>query len=170
MPNTKLRCTVCREYKARDDFYKASSLEKVCSEECWAEMRNSRSGSSPARSGKSSQRSLSRSKPAPPVPRRRIKDPMPPGRRDEVLARDGSNCRFCSRWYSHLHVHHINYKSEGVDHQAHNLITLCDEHHTLMHSNKRHWKPILLAVIWEHYVNGRFYTVPMMEMKLERLT
>lgn len=62
-----------------------------------------------------------------------------------------------------MHLHHINYRSEGVDHQPHNLITLCPHHHNVVHGDKRRWKPILLAVVWQIYVTRRNVTVPQME-------
>ena len=154
MPNSRLRCTNCRQYKDREGFYRVSSLEKVCSEECFLELRRTRSESS----GSSLQRSLTR-KPVPGgLTRKRPKrDDPSPKVRAEVVWRDGGRCRYCGAQSTVLH--HINYRSEGVDHSPHNLIVLCQEHHDLMHSNKRKWKPLLLMVIWYQYVYGRYITV-----------
>lgn len=35
-----------------------------------------------------------------------------------------------------------------------------------VHSNKRHWQPVLLATIWLGYVDQRMLTVPEMERRL----
>lgn len=84
--------------------------------------------------------------------------------RAAVLTRDQYRCRFCGS--TAVHVHHINYRSEGVDHSPHNLIVLCSKHHDLVHSDKHHWKPILLATIWILYVEGRPTTVPLVDRML----
>ena len=58
------------------------------------------------------------------------KNPMPPGRRDEIIDRDDGACRSCHRHVGqYAHVHHIVYLSHGVDHSPANLITLCGECH-----------------------------------------
>lgn len=71
-----------------------------------------------------------------------------------VMERDGNRCRYCGG-HRNLHIHHITYRSSGVDHQPHNLITLCTEHHDLVHTNKRVWQPVLRAYIWIVYTTGR---------------
>jgi 5-methylcytosine-specific restriction endonuclease McrA len=73
--------------------------------------------------------------------------------RDCVLERD-QRCRYCGT-RRNLHVHHINYKSQGGSHDPHNLITLCNAHHDLVHTNKGLWQPILRAYIWLLYIEGR---------------
>lgn len=87
----------------------------------------------------------------------------PPNVRAEVMLRDKGRCRFCLRPSSSQH--HIKYKSEGVDHQRHNLIVLCQTHHDLVHSNKRKWQPLLRAYIWLYYVEGQQLTIPTIERK-----
>lgn len=67
-----------------------------------------------------------------------------------------------------LSIHHINYRSEGVDHSPHNLIVLCQRHHDVVHSDKGKWKPVLLALIWMLYVQRRPMTVPLVERTLAR--
>ena len=69
---------------------------------------------------------------------------IPPATRAEVLDRDSYSCQLCGAKRA-LHVHHIHYRSEGVDHTPDNLIVLCRAHHDLVHSNKRYWQPRLLA-------------------------
>ena len=83
--------------------------------------------------------------------------------RDEVMVRDRLRCRFCGS-RRELHLHHISYRSEGVDHSPHNLITLCRHHHEVVHSDKRRWQRICRAYIWRIYVEGR----PMFLLALDR--
>ena len=45
-------------------------------------------------------------------------------RRRFVLERDGHRCTRCGS-SAHLHVHHINKRSESIDHTTPNLVTLC---------------------------------------------
>lgn len=153
MPNSKLRCTNCRQYRDRDTFYRVSSLEKVCSEECFLELRGSRNAPS--------ERSLKSGGSLGGPTRRTRKDDPPPKTRAKVMLRDKGKCRFCGSQAASQH--HINYRSEGVDHSEHNLIVLCQQHHDLVHSSKRKWKPLLLMVIWYQYVYGRYITVPQAE-------
>lgn len=159
----KLRCTFCKEYGDRETFYRVSSLEKVCSEQCFRELRAKRSSS-----GKGFQRSL-KDPSLLPVPRSKPKtkgSPIPASTRKRVTERDGGKCRFCGKtnW---VELHHVNYRSEGVDHSDHNLISLCKEHHDLVHSDKRRWKPMLLGVLWVQYVEGRTVTVPSFVLRSE---
>jgi 5-methylcytosine-specific restriction endonuclease McrA len=72
---------------------------------------------------------------------------VPAATRARVLERDGHRCRFCGT-RAGLHLHHIHLRSHGVDHQPHNLITLCSEHHDLVHTDTRRWQPVLLAYVW----------------------
>lgn len=90
---------------------------------------------------------------------------VPPETRQLVLARDRC-CRYCGTTQN-LHVHHIYYRSGGVDHQPHNLIVLCHEHHTLVHSDLRRWRPLLLGVIWCQYAGQRL-TVRQLETRVVR--
>ena len=83
-----------------------------------------------------------------------------------MTERDGGKCRWCGTT-SWVELHHINYRSEGVDHSDHNLITLCKAHHDEAHSDKRRWKPVLLGVMWVQYVEGRTVTVPSFVLRLE---
>lgn len=69
-----------------------------------------------------------------------------------IRMRDSHRCRFCSHSSTRLEVHHIKYLSEGGPNHEANLIALCDEHHRLVHSNKKVWQPVLLACIWIQYV------------------
>jgi len=135
--------------------YKRIGLGGVCSDECSTVVRN--------RGGvKTVKTSVPSNAPPPPKP----KDDIPQKIRAEVILRDSGRCRWCGMKSSH--IHHINYRSEGVDHSPHNLIVLCPHHHNVVHSNKRRWKPILLALIWLLYVERRPTTIPAVERHLAR--
>jgi 5-methylcytosine-specific restriction endonuclease McrA len=115
------RCRACREYY-RGEPYRRVSLGAVCSEECLGVARKA-------------------------VSRRRPTNPdIPAATRAAVLVRDNKRCRYCGTTLQ-LELHHIHYRSEGVDHSAGNLITLCGLHHDLVHSNKRHWQPLCEAYV-----------------------
>lgn len=65
-------------------------------------------------------------------------------------------------------MHHVLYRSQqGPDHHS-NLVTLCTTCHMRAHGNKRHWQPVLLGLIWLHYAEGRYMTVPEAERRLQR--
>jgi 5-methylcytosine-specific restriction endonuclease McrA len=108
------RCRGCRQY-FRDDPYRRINLGSVCSEECLSD--------------------ITRRVPV----RRPLPDGVPKDVRTAVYARDRNRCRYCGTT-ADLHLHHIHYRSEGVDHSASNLITLCLEHHNLVHSDKGVWQ------------------------------
>lgn len=60
--------------------------------------------------------------------------------------RDLHRCRICFT-RNNLHLHHVKYRSSGGSDTPDNLITLCMEHHAEMHSDKRRWQPVLLALV-----------------------
>lgn len=62
-----------------------------------------------------------------------------------------------------IEVHHISYRSQGGPDWPSNLITLCQVHHMLVHSDKRKYQRVLRATIWMHYVDGSFLRVPEVE-------
>lgn len=65
-----------------------------------------------------------------------------------VYARDAHKCRWCGRANGvSLHLHHIVYRSGGGRHVPENLITLCYEHHSLVHSDKGEHQPVLLELV-----------------------
>lgn len=138
----KRRCYICREYFPRDGML-YHGLVSICTHKC---MRTYRADISLKR-------------------KKSTKKKMPGDVRQAVLARDGNRCRFC-RTLDSIHVHHIRYRSEGGPHVETNLITLCSDHHDLIHSNKRKWQPVLLAVIEEQYEEGHFYVVPEMAVRM----
>jgi len=65
-----------------------------------------------------------------------------------VFERDKGRCRICGTSYN-LELHHIVYRSEAKDkiNDIGNCIMLCNEHHRLVHSNKKYWKPKLLEIL-----------------------
>jgi 5-methylcytosine-specific restriction endonuclease McrA len=85
------------------------------------------------------------------------KKPKKAGPNPALLAKvkelDGFRCRFCGRVDS-LHVHHIVYRSQGGTHDEANLITLCVQHHELVHSNKTLYAPICEEIVNRRTVSG----------------
>lgn len=147
MSNSKFRCAQCKDYFPQPGVRRG--LGQVCSSCAGAPVFNDRS--SPPASSRPRARKPSRFRP--------VKNPMPSEVHDAVMRRDRGRCRMCASEQD-LHVHHINYRSEGVDHQVHNLIVLCGSRapnhcHDRVHSDKRRWKPACLAYIWCLYTQGR---------------
>lgn len=136
---SKVRCAGCRQYINKGGAVQFG-LGWCCDDNCRYEAE--------LRARAHQQRSK-------PNPNRTTSEPSL-ARKKEVRRRDGLTCRACGRPGNH--VHHINYRSEGGGHEPHNLITLCLACHDTVHADKATWKPLLLAVIWEHYVNGRWLT------------
>lgn len=138
---SKLRCSSCREYFDRTETFRVVALARFCSEGCYSDYLYRR-----------------RPQRATPPPSRARKASLPLDVRRNVRARDGQVCRFCGQ--RGQQVHHIQYRSSGGSDEPSNLILLCDEHHTLVHSNKRVWQPILFGVVWMGYVEASWLTVP----------
>lgn len=65
-----------------------------------------------------------------------------------------------------MHCHHITLRSQGVDHQEHNLIMLCNECHDRVHRDTRWWQPILRAYVWLRTVENKSLTLPEVERLL----
>jgi hypothetical protein len=83
------------------------------------------------------------------------------------MARD-RRCRMCGTTRA-LAIHHIRYKSQGIDHSPLNLIVLCnDVCHGIVHSRKRHWQPICLAYIWLRYAERRNLSLLQVEKLVSR--
>jgi 5-methylcytosine-specific restriction endonuclease McrA len=137
----KVRCRGCRQYREKDEMVPVG-LGYVCGPDCvkLVDTRTRRS--------------------------RKPKDDVPRAVRERVLARDGGNCRWCGCRARSLH--HIHYRSEGESgpHEDWNLVTLCQKHHDIAHSNKKKWQPILVKLI-EFGDMGKWLTVPEVEKRLE---
>jgi hypothetical protein len=56
-----------------------------------------------------------------------------PDWRNEAKKRDGFKCRICA-FSEVIHVHHIQPKRSGGKHELANLITLCPNHHAMVHA------------------------------------
>lgn len=54
-------------------------------------------------------------------------------------------CAICGSPY--IHLHHIRYGACGRKTYMGNVIPLCEEHHRLVHSNKKKWQPVLIDII-----------------------
>lgn len=64
-----------------------------------------------------------------------------------VHARDQGKCRWCGRTNAGIHLHHVIYRSSGGKHLVENLLSLCGEHHALVHSDKPFYQPFLLDLL-----------------------
>lgn len=92
---------------------------------------------------------------------RRFKRPAGKGLssiRDQAKQRDNFCCRFCG-FREAIHSHHITPKHQGGKHEIDNLITLCPNHHALVHANLL-TRDDLIAVLRE--------PIPQREFKLTR--
>ncbi len=145
MANSHLRCRACRQYFPAEEMFRRDALGAVCSDECRRQLAHNK-----ARERKFHEE--------PATPSSKI--------RKRVRLRDGERCRYCGCRTS-LQVHHIVYRSEGGPDIETNLITLCDIHHRLMHSDKRRWQPVLLELIRLAYTDGSLPYVPQAERMLE---
>lgn len=149
----KLRCTNCKSYVDKRDLFWSRGMVNLCTPECFYEYRAAYARTSVAPMPRKKLRKVFKDEPALTVRRR-------------VLRRDGNCCRYCGT-PDLLSVHHIEYRSQGGTHEEHNLITLCLNHHELMHSNKKRYQPVLRGVIWKWYTEQTFVTVPQLERWLD---
>lgn len=72
---------------------------------------------------------------------------VPDHTRKQVYERDGYRCRWCGRTNGSFAIHHIVYRSAGVDHSPGNLILLCEPHHRLVHTDKGTYPPLLARLL-----------------------
>lgn len=151
--NSKLKCSGCKSYFAASDMFRQARMQSYCSEECFWGRNSSRTSRKPPKN-------------RPTTIRKPKASDIPDELRKKVKGRDGS-CRFCGANYG-LHLHHVVYRSQGGKHEESNLILLCNEHHALVHSNKKRWFPVLMAYIWTFYQDGSRLPVPMLEKRLIR--
>jgi 5-methylcytosine-specific restriction endonuclease McrA len=88
--------------------------------------------------------------------------------RSSVLLLDGHRCRFCGvRRDGSLHVHHVFYRSQQGPHEQSNLISLCDECHDTVHSDKKRYQRLCLGVIWLRSMGDKRITIPRLERELK---
>lgn len=154
MANTKARCSGCKSYFPRAELSKVG-LVSVCSNDCKSVVLNRAKDKDLKRVAKHNGNG-------------RGNNGLHQRVREAIRKRDGNVCRWCQKPAYRLEVHHVFYRSQGGPDYSSNLITLCDEHHRQAHSNKKLWQKVLLAVIWAHYVEKKYYTVPQMEKRLRR--
>lgn len=154
MANSKARCSGCRKYFPRAELSKVG-LVSVCSTDCRTTVLSRVKNKEPKRVAKRNGNVTGHS-----GLHQRV--------RQSIRKRDGNICRWCQQPAYRLEVHHVFYRSQGGPDHGSNLITLCDEHHSQAHSKKKLWQRVLLAVIWAHYVEKKYYTVPQMEKRLRR--
>lgn len=152
MSVARVRCSACRNYVPREEIYYETRVSRICSEDCFRSLHER---------NRTKARSRKREK-AKKKPESRLDIEL----RRKVRKRDGNVCRWCGK--NGEQVHHIKYRSQGGPDHLGNLILLCQEHHQRVHSNKKHWQPTLLALLWIGYVNGRWMTVPETERYLIR--
>lgn len=114
---SKVQCKLCKEVVERDDAFR-TNLQSFCSRDHYVEY---------------SKRSQNKKN-------KKTVDPLWETIRQEVILLDGGRCRVCGTRYN-LHVHHIVYRSERKDDNVGNLVTLCQAHHDLVHSDKEYYQP-----------------------------
>lgn len=153
MTVARVRCSSCRNYVPRDEVYYESRVSRICSEDCLRELHE-------RNRLRTRERAKAKAKAKPKDTR------LNADLRRCVRTRDGNVCRWCGQRGEQ--IHHVLYRSQGGPDHAGNLILLCGEHHAQAHSNKRHWQPTLLALLWMGYVEGRWLTVPETERYLAR--
>jgi len=129
----KRKCSNCKEYFQPEEMYRPTGVQAFCSKECLNKKRY-RPGFSPKRK-------------------------IPKSVRKAVFDRDRHICAYCGRSQSRgvdtfLQAHHILYRSEGGQHTADNLVTLCQSCHSMVHSNKKKWQRILLTYVDRMAVTG----------------
>jgi 5-methylcytosine-specific restriction endonuclease McrA len=143
--NSRVRCANCKSYFDRADAVWQNSLQRICSSACLSEHMDRKAPGrrqvAAARADRKAQRRTS----------------LPVAVRLNVRARDLQRCRWCER--PGQQVHHVHYRSEGGQDEESNLVLLCQACHNLVHSNKRVYKPVLLAYLWIHYTEAQ--TLPM---------
>lgn len=152
--NSKVKCKGCKEYVEQSGTFRVG-LSSFCSRDCY-------------------RRSLSKNeKNKKLAPRRQIssiKNEPSEETRLRVLQRDRYKCRLCGK-NKGLVPHHVYYRSEAKKepwlNSTHNLITLCNQpcHLSIIHGNKKKYKPILLGLIWLSEVEDKYMTIKEFEKK-----
>lgn len=67
--------------------------------------------------------------------RKRLKDAELAGNAQQVRWRDMDRCRVCGSGQG-VEVHHIRFRSQGVDHSTANLVCLCAQCHARVHARR----------------------------------
>lgn len=129
----KVRCVECRKYVPREEAIR-TGLVSFCSQECQKRAAQKRT-----------QRKTSASKTS--SKKQRTTRTFPEGLYEQALAADNYTCRFCGATNKKLSAHHIEYRSQGGEHVLENLISLCEECHLKIHSNKKLYQPLAFEII-----------------------
>ena len=127
---SKIKCKHCRGLVDKDTAYR-TSMQSFCNVEHYKAYFNSKP------------------KPTPKVTSEWTKS------RKMVVKLDGGACRVCGT-RDNLHVHHIRYRGQpgGTD-EVDNLITLCLEHHALVHTDKKLYQPRLFELVKKRVMGDR---------------
>lgn len=162
----KVRCSnrQCRKWSPKEECV-PFGLGWCCDEACRWQAIQDRQRRVARQAEKITQRGYS----IPPPPRSNPRNGPTPAKRRYVMQRDGKRCRMCGdATKNRLHVHHIRYRSEYQDdpHNERNLLTLCLVCHDRIHSNKKHWQPVLLELIRLHYEEDLFLMVLDVEKRM----
>lgn len=143
--SSKLRCAGCHQYIDKEDAIRVG-IQSFCSYACRLPKKKDKEHK-------------------PTTARRKSRKPTDFRLRRKVRERD-KWCRYCGTTQN-LHVHHIQYRSQGGADEESNLITLCLEHHALVHSSKERFAPLCFGVLWLTY-KGKHLTIPEFESSLHR--
>lgn len=141
----KFRCGGCKDYFDQDDTVVSNGVQRFCSFDC-AYGTHKQDFAQAKRNFRAKKK----------------KQDIPDKVRKAVLKRDRNRCRFC-RTADALHLHHVVYRSSGGLHVEHNLITLCNRHHSEVHSDKKRYQPLCLGVLWLSMVDNKHITIPQFE-------
>lgn len=140
MTTSTYRCAGCREYKPRPE-YRRLGLGSVCSAKCLTAASHKTLKARSDISPNNIPPNVTRLPDIPYETRRTVRD------------RDRGRCRICGVTDG-LHLHHIAYRSQGGTHDERNLILLCNLHHSLVHTDKARWQPVLFDYIRAFYRSG----------------
>lgn len=145
-----VRCANCKQYTRREDAIRVG-IQNFCQEECRARRK-------PKTRSKVQRESFQKKK-------RIQQDREYAANRKVALDRD-RHCRIC-RAREGLQVHHIVFRSQGLDHGLHNLIVLCNACHSdYAHgAEAKKYRNLFRAYIWLRLVEDRCYAVLIPEIE-----
>ena len=154
---SKVKCAFCKSYTPKDEAILVG-LQSFCSLDHMAAYQE--------KTSLKTDKPLKAKKPMAKKPG----VPTDPEKHEATLKRDRYRCAVCGGTHN-LHVHHIRYRSEiaikdGRD-ELWNLITLCNTHHELVHSDKKVWQPVLIVAA-EQRNAGKLTPVMTLKKRLDR--
>lgn len=172
--NSRFRCGGCKKSFPMAEAATTNGLQRFCSAGCARPAYEREVTNTRAATQRLVRPVVTRSKtdgvtPVKHEPKpKKVRDDVPTAVREDVLARDQHQCIRCGD--PQVQLHHVHYRSEGVDHSPHNLVSLCvDCHNPVIHANKRYWQPMCLAYIWLRDVEGRVLPLGQVEKLVARL-